>query len=1085
MRRITATILVLTQWTASSACLASAAVPAADDILRVAGFQGGLIVHVGCGGGKLTAALRSADNVLVQGLDTDPANIAAARAHFQSLQLAGPVSAVVFDGRHLPYADNLVNLIVAEDSGEVALDEFTRVLRPGGVLCVKHGEQWTTTIKPWPAELGQWTHYLHGPDNNAVSPDTVVGPPRHIQWISGPRFLRSHDHLASVSAVVSARGRLFSIVDAGSIAFAAAHPRWRLVARDAFSGVRLWEREISTWEYHLRDFRSGPADLARRLVAVEDRVYVTLGYGQPITALDAATGRTVLTYDDTEGAQEILHYDDMLLVLLGRRHEDWASREAQQIVSQDDYHPPFERNTPPSHEQRIMAVEADTGRLVWHLSHAEVGHVMPSTLAAEAGRVFFQNADSVVCLDAGTGARQWLAPRPIHRHRLAWSTPTLVVQEGVVFSADRRAARTEGELLWIPSGGYHEYIRGADVEGELIAWDAKTGARLWSCPAYEGFNAPVDVLLADGLVWTGRYAWGNDPGVTHARDPRTGAVRRQRPADQESLSIPGHARCHRAKATAKYLILGRWGVEFVDLQSGDITANFWIRGTCQYGVMPANGLLYVPPHPCTCYYSDLIKSGFLALAPERRTEPVSPPASEPLRRGPAFGSISPVAESADPQAWPTYRGDPARSGATTVDLARDFHVRWETPLEGRLTAPVVAEGLMFVARSEAHQLVALDAADGRVRWTWTAGGRIDSPPSIGRGRVFFGSADGHVYVLRLEDGALIWQFRAAPDDHQIVVDEQLESVWPVPGNALVLDHAVYFVAGRNSYLDGGMRLYKLDAATGQTLDVRHLEIDQEARDRGVASGGCLPDILSSDGDSLFLRTARFDLDLVRQPEDVPHLFSSLGFVDDSWWHRSYWQFGTFMGSGWGGWPRAGQQVPAGRLLVTDGERIFGFGRSQYHNPGAHVGVDAGGVWGPIGEGLSRWTFYRLFGRALETASDDAARRSEPAPPREPHWTRQVPVLCQAMVLAGPTLLVAGPPDPTREIPRRPSDVDPLAEALQSDRGGRLLAISVADGTTLAEIALTSPPVFDGMAVAHGHIYLSTKIGAVVCLEPVQ
>ena len=1056
----------------------------AEEIVAASGVRGGLAVHLHCGDGRLTAALKIGDGWTVQGLDADADNVARARAHIGSLKLGGRVSAARFDGRNLPYADNLVNLVVAENLGTVAMGEVLRVLCPGGVLCVRDGSTWTATVKPWPDDIGQWTHYLHGPDNNAVADDQVVGPPRHIQWIGEPRFSRSHDHLASVSAMVSSGGRLFSIVDTGSIAFAAAEPRWRLVARDAFSGVRLWEREVSPWEYHLRDFRSGPADLARRLVAVGDRVYVTLGYDRPVSALDGATGETIRTYAGTEGTLEILYDEGRLLLVRGELQEDWLAEKAKEIVSQEDYHPPFERNTPPARPKQVVAVAADTGERLWANSEAYTRELMPSTLAASAGGVYFQNADAIVCLDAGTGRLKWRSPRPVHRTRLAWSTPTLVVHDGVVFSADRRAVETDGELFWIPSGGYHEYIRGEGAEGELIAFDAATGERLWSCPAYEGFNAPVDVMIADGLLWTGRYAWGNDPGITEARDPKTGEVRRQRPADQESLPPMGHARCHRAKATERFLILGRRGVEFVDLESGHITANFWVRGICQYGVMPANGLLFVPPHTCACNYSDMLKSGFMALAPERAAANPAPSDASALERGPAYGWEPPL-RAADPDDWPTHRGNPSRSGATAEDVADDLKIVWQTDLAGELTSPVVAEGVLLAAASDAHRLYALDALDGRVLWTWTGGARIDSPPTIDRGRALFGSADGWVYCLRLEDGALIWRFRGAPQDRQIVVEEQLESVWPVPGSVLVVDADAYFVAGRNSYLDGGMFLYRLDAATGEVRGAARLEVDPARRDAGVASGGHLPDILASDGRSLFLRSARFDLELRRQEDDVAHLFSPVGFLDDTWWHRSYWQVGTFMGSGWGGWPRAGQQAPAGRLLVTDGSRVFGFGRNQYHNPGAHVGIDAGGVWGPIGEGLGRWTYYHLFGQSLAGPTAEALRRGAEPPPSEGDWTRRISVLGRAMVLAGPTLLVAGPEAPVDRIPHDPSEVDPIAAALETERGGRLLAVSTADGSTTVEFDLPSPPVFDGMAAAQGRLYLSTKLGKVVCVGPPQ
>jgi hypothetical protein len=316
-----------------------------------------------------------------------------------------------------------------------------------------------------------------------------------------------------------------------------------------------------------------------------------------------------------------------------------------------------------------------------------------------------------------------------------------------------------------------------------------------------------------------------------------------------------------------------------------------------------------------------------------------------------------------------------------------------------------------------------------------------------------------------------------------VVDGQLESSWPVSGNILVVDGKAYFAAGRNSYLDGGMLLYKLDAATGETLKVQELEVDAERRNGGFATGGNLPDILSADSDSIFMRAARFNRDLVRQKDAVAHLWSSVGFLDDSWWHRTYWQIGTTMSSGWGGWAKAGQQVPSGRLLVTDGKRVFGFGRNQYDTPGAHVGVDADGVWGPIGRQQGRWTFYRLYGKALTAQTAKRSRREAPeSVAGESDWARRIPALAQAMVLADDTVFVAGPTDPVDEIPHHPTAVDPLAEALEVTSGGRLLAISAADGATLVDLEIPSPPVFDGMAAARQGLFLSTKQGDVLCLS---
>ena len=111
--------LYLVAWVVAVTCGATAAVQAAAEneasrILDAAGVKGGLVVHIGCGDGRLTAALRAGDAYVVHGLDADAANVEKARTHIRSLDLYGRVSAEQWaDAARLPYADNLVNLVVA------------------------------------------------------------------------------------------------------------------------------------------------------------------------------------------------------------------------------------------------------------------------------------------------------------------------------------------------------------------------------------------------------------------------------------------------------------------------------------------------------------------------------------------------------------------------------------------------------------------------------------------------------------------------------------------------------------------------------------------------------------------------------------------------------------------------------------------------------------------------------------------------------------------------------------------------------------------------------------------------------------
>jgi outer membrane protein assembly factor BamB len=944
---------------------------------------------------------------------------------------------------------------------------------------VRNGDAWDRTVKPWPPEIDQWTHYLHNASNNAVARDRIVGPPRSYQWIAEPRWARSHDHLSTFSAMVSAGGRIFAIVDEGPTASVAAPAQWQLIARDAFSGVLLWKRPIGPWEGHLRGFRSGPTELARRLVAEDDRVYVTLGYGQPVSVLDAASGETIGAYPRTDNALEIVVHDGVVFVVAGDRPPDNTDGAALPGDPQRLWHwwPIWEENPP---RKRLVAVERSSGRVLWEKDDAETAALLPTTLAASGGQVFFQNFERIVSLEARTGRVLWQTDRPVSRRRPAWSAPTLVVWDGVVLSADRAvqgvapdAPDTDQPAQWVVNSS-----GGQSPPGQLLAFSAETGERLWEASCRECYNAPVDVLVADGLVWSGDLVSRRDPGFTVGLDLRTGEVKRQRPADQEFFPIVmSHQRCYRNKATEQFLVLGRDGIELIDVASGEGFGHAWVRGSCQYGVMPCNGLIYSPPHSCACHIESKLNS-FNVLAPARESSKPSDGAAgadSRLEKGPATADRTaelPPPSSPPGADWPTYRGDAARSGSTPAAVPAALRAAWEVSLDtGPISSPVVADGRVFVAATDAHTVHALDAGDGRRLWSFTAGGRIDSPPTIHRGTALFGSADGWIYAVRTADGQLAWRFRAAPEDRRIVAYGQLESAWPLHGSVLVVEDQVYAVAGRTAYLDGGMVLHRLDAATGESLSAAPI------------ASAALPDVMSSDGTSIFLRHRRFDLSGTEQPPNVPHLYSPAGFLDDSWWHRTYWIYGTAMRSGWGAWPDSGNQVPAGRMLVADGADIYGFGRfNQYHRDGSHVGM--GGV---------RQLLYATERHpppepaAKAGAKAPAAKKPPAAPPRRvvARWARPVPLMVRAMVLSDRVLFVAGPPDVLTYVDDRPvytyrihseEAVREQQAALDGERGGLLWAVSADDGSQLAEYRLAEMPAWDAMAAAGGRLYLSTGAG---------
>ena len=56
----------------------------------------------------------------------------------------------------------------------------------------------------------------------------------------------------------------------------------------------------------------------------------------------------------------------------------------------------------------------------------------------------------------------------------------------------------------------------------------------------------------------------------------------------------------------------------------------------------------------------------------------------------------------------------------------------------------------------------------------------------------------------------------------------------------------------------------------------------------------------------------------------------MGFLDDTWFHRSYWVYGRSFAGGHNGYYQAGKYTPSGRILVADDSNVYGFGRKPQY-----------------------------------------------------------------------------------------------------------------------------------------------------------
>lgn len=219
-----------------------------------------------------------------------------------------------------------------------------------------------------------------------------------------------------------------------------------------------------------------------------------------------------------------------------------------------------------------------------------------------------------------------------------------------------------------------------------------------------------------------------------------------------------------------------------------------------------------------------------------------------------------------------YRADAARSGHTSEKLPATLQVSWKHrmpkpepawPSSGRITCdfaqqPVVANGVVVVGLSAEPSVVALDAADGRVRWSFPVGGPVRFAPVVWRDRVFAASDDGYLYALALPDGRLLWKHRGGPEDRMCVGNERMISRWPARGGPVMVDGTIYYSAG--IWPSDGVYVHALEAESGNVVwtngDSGGLVMPQP-HGGAVAKSGVAPQgYLLANRDRLFVPTGR-------------------------------------------------------------------------------------------------------------------------------------------------------------------------------------------------------------------------------------
>ncbi len=926
-------------------------------------------------------ALMSEGPWVVQWLAPLGSDIATPRRKLQERGLYGRISIDHWAGGRLPYADNLVNGIVVD--GRVVVsdrDELLRVLVPEGSAWVRTASGTERVDKARPVEMGEWSHPWQDAHGSLVSADRALDAPNGFQWIASPTFPMAH-RKNSTGVVLSSGGRTFFItqnvienLDSGS----ANH----LVARDAFNGVQLWS---VPWQGALSPGHSHAVHEA--IVATPDRIY---GSGrESIVVYDTADGEVVATWSMAETPGKLLLSDGILIAQTG---------------------------------SELIAFDAANGDVVWQFT-ADGPH---GTLIRD-GRVFclvgVREEDGrwlheLLAVDLKRGEELWRVP--VEGEFEQRSSPALRLHfagTGMVCLIERTKLR----------------FLAADDGRELWAHESAAESRSGMDSRQVGhFFAHDQVWIRNNRARGGREA----PESWLALDPMTGSVVRELDVTgpQGVISNVNKISCQPLTATERFVLDPRLATIW-DFDGGQRQGFKFARGGCQVGMVPANGLAYIPPNACGCL-SEQIR-GFLALV--HNTDPgLNEFTPAPLEKGPAYGKVKvPGANSA--ASWPMYRRSAERQASLPTPVSTDLKSLWETVVtpsscrndaewalhRGRtLTPPVVAEGLVVVAEPQSHLVIALDEKSGAECWRFTVGGRVVASPTIYGGMVMVGSNDGYVYALRAEDGELVWRRRAAPSERKIMVHGQLESVWPVSGGVMIFDGIALASAGRAADADGGIMVHGIDPASGEFVWSRRIE---------ETSYG-VQEPLVSDGVHVYLLSQRLDPRTGEHLEgsgDIPHLRGGkVGLLESSW---TFFTHPLRKGQSTQSWGKVDGQV-----MAAAGGTVYAFQ------------IDAGGD--------RMWSAPRTNGGGVVVA--------QAADAEEVSWSFDIesPAQVEAMLLSPDHVFISGP-----------------TNRAERDGAGYLAVLSRGDGQQVTRLDFVSAPVHDGIAAANDSVFLTLRDGRIVRL----
>lgn len=1016
----------------------------AGAIVDQLGVNGGLFVHIGGEGASLAVELAQTGPwvgaVMASGVEV------AKRLRDEVVEAGchGQVSVVtrMSGQKGIPFVRSSVAALILESIDDHEAEQLRPMVAPGGVL-IRVGEDgaWSHEVIPRPEGMDVWMQYHGDETQNDRNEDSLVGKPSGLQWAGGASFDTDNG--------VRTNGRIMVMFE--DMDNRRPHDRRRrLVARDAFSGVRLWQIDasaINRYAFLVDEDRvyflpSQPGLPERQELRNEDVLDDPAVARKYMVALDINTGEQVAEYVNGFCARD---WD-----FQGRPNRGQRPRQfpyARVLLSDGVLVQWF--------GDRIYALDKDTGDLLWSASSSD--EMLPGYGAAHEG---------VLVISEGRG----------------WGTANSYLAGFNRVGLERIVARNieTGELLWTWEWTGRVEPRLPEIS-HLVIGEGCVGvsAAQWFTPGHskKGAGYLINIDLESGeerWLYTHQHREGA-PGLhghsyfrTYIRDGKQWMVTFSAPwaFDLEDGTPGGEVwsynfRCHPSRTSASLTFGSLFVGSFEDERF------YWseaARSNCDVGTFPANGLLYQTATLCGC----------LAWLPQNNafTDEALPSeySGERLQRGSA-SHVEPSGEGWPlPDSWPMHMRDTQRSNWTDTSLSSSPTIAWTRSFEGYQSSingiireewdasvlgsspvgsPSHERGLLVVPVRDCQAVVGMNPESGESVWEVNVEGRVDSAPTLFDGMVIFGTRLGWVYALDAATGEVIWRFFAAPSQRMVVANGQVESSWPIVGSVALVNGALWIAAGREMSLDGGYKIWCLNPYSGEVVrdggvgydgawrstdDLQRNEKGHEGRTTSAATP------LVSDGSgNLFMQNFGID---TRSGEWIES-----GITRSGW--RPGDEFGIRPGNY--GLNYAGDQRMFGRTgMASTLIDVMAKIHAYRGNTMLALGTTRNGQHGiEGGRELKRRDIK------MEISGDEREMTDEV-------WSvllggdRMASRMAQAIGVAGDTVVYVV--------------------------GAHVYGVSLSDGSDLWEFDLPSPGIYAGMAIAGGQVTVICEDGTIVAIR---